>query len=176
MKSINIDTEKEMYQAIFNLNGENTIITTSLKAILFENIIQFISPQYSIFNIQNNNENINIFVLNNFLYNCQKSDKNIAITNIFNNSHSNYINIKQGNKINSHQLSSELINAGYTKNANVYSNFEFSIRGDVIDISMYNKAYRINIQYDTIELIKELDIAKQLSLAKVSEINVYHCV
>lgn len=81
--------------------------------------------------------------------------------------------INFGDSIDFNSFKDELLRLGYSEVDVVQSSAEFSFRGDIIDIcSLDEKAYRILLDFDQIESIKELDIYTQLSKNELESIEI----
>lgn len=85
------------------------------------------------------------------------------------------MNFTINDKIDLEKLKKDLVNSGYSKVSKVNFYFEFSIRGNVIDIysSNYNMPIRIDTFDNTIESIKTFDINTQRSRISLNECMIY---
>ena len=87
----------------------------------------------------------------------------------------NIITISVNDSVDENELAKRLVMLGYTKNYQVESPGEFSIRGDIIDIFELTEEnpYRIELWGDDVESVRSFDVLSQRSIEELSSINVY---
>ncbi|MDR2659498.1 MAG: transcription-repair coupling factor [Spirochaetaceae bacterium] len=79
------------------------------------------------------------------------------------------VSIKTGEKLDAGKLASRLSDWGYTRTQRVQLGGEYAVRGEVVDVMTgggAQEAYRITLDFDTVESIKRFDISEQTSLGQ----------
>lgn len=86
----------------------------------------------------------------------------------------NIISIKKGDVLPPKQLINKLINLGYSRVNKVEEVFEFSIRGEIVDIFTPNNSnpYRLEYFDDEIEDIREFNATSELSFKNIDSIKI----
>lgn len=83
------------------------------------------------------------------------------------------LEIKTGDKITIHELSSFLVINSFSRVASAVENSEFAVRGEIIDIvNSNNVGYRINFSWDQIDSIRQFDPYSQISTQKLDKISI----
>lgn len=86
----------------------------------------------------------------------------------------NLIQLKIGDTCNLDQIKKKLVNLGYTRCDLIEGRGQFSIRGDIIDISINDKTgVRIELWGDEIDSIRNFNITSQRSINSLEEIKIY---
>lgn len=85
------------------------------------------------------------------------------------------IYLDEGGELETGEISSQLVAAGYVRNYQIEGKGQFSIRGDIIDIFPLTEdnPIRIELWGDEIESIRSFDILSQRSIEKLSTISIY---
>ncbi|MCR5288884.1 MAG: transcription-repair coupling factor [Treponema sp.] len=83
--------------------------------------------------------------------------------------------LTKGQKIDTIQLSEQLVKCGYIRVPKVSVKGEFTLRGEVLDIFLPSEdsAHRILFDFDEIERIKTFDVETQSTIASVDELLIY---
>lgn len=85
------------------------------------------------------------------------------------------IEINQTSIINLKELSNELVNLGYERQAQVEAPGDFAVRGGIIDVFPLTEEcpYRIELWGDEIDSIRSFDVSSQRSIEQVERILIY---
>jgi transcription-repair coupling factor (superfamily II helicase) len=84
------------------------------------------------------------------------------------------VTLKPGGKIDTASLAQTLVSYGYTRVSRVQVFGEFALRGEVLDIFMYDEAYRILFDFDRIESIKQFNPLDQATSKALLNLLVIH--
>lgn len=112
-----------------------------------------------------------------------KDNKKIVVTNLMgllrylpsrSNYKNNIINIKVGEDYDVNKLKDKLIEVGYTRETIVTKTGEVAIRGFVVDIFPLDSDKPIRLEFfgDTVESIREFDVDTQLTVNKLTEVQI----
>ena len=86
----------------------------------------------------------------------------------------NIIGISNGQTIEYNKLKEKLINLGYQRTDLIEAKGQFSIRGDIIDISLNDKeGIRIEFWGDNVDSIRKFDIKTQRSIETINNTEIY---
>ena len=84
------------------------------------------------------------------------------------------LKIMVANEYNQEEIKAKLINLGYERCDIVEGKGTFSVRGDILDISISNKkGVRIEFFGDEVDQIKYFDISSQRSIESINQIKIY---
>ena len=86
----------------------------------------------------------------------------------------NIIKLKIGDEVNQEELKQKLVNLGYSRTELIEGRGQFSIRGDIVDIST-NKDIGIRIEFwgDEVDSIRYFNIVTQRSTENLEKVSVY---
>ncbi len=86
----------------------------------------------------------------------------------------NIIKLKIGDEFNQEELKQKLVNLGYSRTELIEGRGQFSIRGDIVDIST-NKDIGIRIEFwgDEVDSIRYFNIVTQRSIENLEKVSVY---
>ena len=88
--------------------------------------------------------------------------------------YSNVLHLKRGEDVNIEKIKENLVKLGYKRENLVENEAEFSIRGDIIDVSLDNKnGIRIELWGDEIDNIRKFDLSSQRTVKMLDEITIF---
>ena len=86
----------------------------------------------------------------------------------------NIIGISNGQTLEYNKLKEKLVNLGYQRADLIESRGQFSVRGDIIDISLNDKeGIRVEFWGDNVDSIRRFDIKTQCSIETIKNIEIY---
>ena len=86
----------------------------------------------------------------------------------------NIIGISNGQTLEYNKLKEKLVNLGYQRADLIESRGQFSVRGDIIDISLNDKeGIRVEFWGDNVDSIRRFDIKTQRSIETIKNIEIY---
>ena len=86
----------------------------------------------------------------------------------------NILKLKQGDEINLENIKQDLIKLGYERKNLVENKGEFSIRGDIIDVSLDDKnGIRVELWGDEIDSIRKFDLSSQRTVKMLDKTTIF---
>ena len=151
-----------MYKQMQSLGSKVAILTTPLDDVVYSEMNAF-EIMHTISKIANK-ELDTLIVTYNFLL--QKLPSRDMVS-------SHILTLNKHQDISVESVIKTLIQLGYTRTTTLEKIGDFSVKGDIIDISLPDKSVRLDIGFDNIESISDIDPQTNKSISKLNTLTIY---